>query len=175
MLVKVEVIRSLVARNQGKIVVYSDADHTFFPGWKRTVLECLQTADVCFEFTMSYDDDDMAQKRAHKLMDLNMPLRNYWANGELSTGIIAIRCNLATLTMMRKWQIIILRALVKGEPVHDQIAMNVIVMEARPYKGGNWRVGFLDPYAVNRAPWRVHHSNIPQRVKGCLAEHLEDR
>eukprot|EP00971_Amphidinium_carterae_P162828 3228119-Amphidinium_carterae.1 len=54
MLVKVQMIRSLVTRNQGKIVVVSDADHTFFPGWKRTVLECLRT-------------------KVHTLMDLNMP------------------------------------------------------------------------------------------------------
>jgi len=175
MLVKVQMIRSLVTRNQGKIVVVSDADHTFFPGWKRTVLECLQTADVCFEFHMRYDDDDMEQQKVHTLMNLNMPWLRYWDFGELSTGIIAIRCNVESLTLMHKWALFIQRRLLAGEPVHDQNAMNVVILHEQPYPGGKWRIGFLDPYAVNRAPWRVHHSNNPQRVKGCLAEHLEDR
>eukprot|EP00971_Amphidinium_carterae_P022410 441979-Amphidinium_carterae.1 len=175
MLVKVVLMKWLVERHRGETLVFSDADHTFFPGWKRPVLDCLEAKDVCFEFQMKYSDEDMMLSTEHKLMALDMPVDEYWKYGELNTGIIAIRVTELTARLILKWHILVMDHLRRGKKVHDQNAMHIVMLTNRPYRGAAWTqfYGFLNPYSVNRAPWRVHHSNAPTRTRGCLAEHLE--
>lgn len=132
--------------NSGHAVLCADADHTFFPGWRRVIESCLERHELCFEANFKSTGTPWELRQASIALPGHTPNVTFWRRGWVNTGLFAMRCGPAAHEF---WADVVrfMRLLFSRHGMaSDQTTANAILRDANC--SYDW--GVLDPYAVSQ-------------------------
>lgn len=159
-------------KNAGLFVIGADADHTFFPGWRRTIEDCLGRHEMCFEANLKTTGTKAEFEHPAVTFLDSTPNATFWEYGWVNTGLFAMRCSKvafefwAEVAYMMRW------ALWDHGAANDQTMANTVLR--RPSSANlNW--GLLDPYAINQvSPWTLSKMWPPDFEPSDRAQRMLD-
>eukprot|EP00747_Dinoflagellata_sp_TGD_P170067 gnl/TRDRNA2_/TRDRNA2_200681_c0_seq1.p1 gnl/TRDRNA2_/TRDRNA2_200681_c0~~gnl/TRDRNA2_/TRDRNA2_200681_c0_seq1.p1 ORF type:complete len:353 (+),score=44.03 gnl/TRDRNA2_/TRDRNA2_200681_c0_seq1:128-1060(+) len=146
--------------NAGLTVLCADVDHTFFPGWRRVIEDCLEQHDICFEanWKETGTQAEVAVQMGSLPMHSPSLSSGFWQQAWVNTGLFAMRCDQTAAKFWTRVAGAMRKALEFHGSANDQTAANQWLQNVRI----NW--GILDPYAVNQlSPWTLDSWWFPKR------------